>query len=464
MTERFDVAIVGAGPAGQAAALRLAGMGASVAVVDEQPRPGGQILRQPPTDFAVRGWMEGGSYAGLRAQLERFEGDGDIAWRGGRSVLGVSQRPAGDGELGFALTLSSAEGVGRITARRLLIATGCQDLAVPLPGWTLPGVYAAGGLQAFLKSQRIIPGDRVILAGTHPLQLVIAAQIVEAGGSVVAVLFAQPRARMITTMASAPLVALGHAGNMLMAAAAMRTLMRHRVPVQFDSPVERILGEDRVEGLIAGGRRWDGDTVGLCFGFVPQSTLPRMIGADMRRAGPSGGWATTHDRWMRSTVPGLFVAGETTGVAGAPAAMAAGEVAGIGIAYDLGMIDETSAERHAAAPRSIREDYLRFARLLDRLSDPRPWFPALDADTLVCRCEDVPLSHITPLVGDRSANAIKLATRCGMGPCQGRNCEPTLLRLLDDPADPGFAARFPARPATIADLAGPAYVAAKATN
>ncbi|KQX25088.1 MULTISPECIES: FAD/NAD(P)-dependent oxidoreductase [unclassified Sphingomonas] len=461
MAERFDVAVVGGGPAGQAAALRLAEWGASVAVVDEQPRPGGQILRQPPTAFAVRGWMAGRSYAELRSQLERFGADPDIAWRGGRSVLGIARQPDSGGEPGFAVTLSSAEGVDRIAARRLLIATGCQDLAVPLPGWTLPGVYAAGGLQAFLKSQRIIPGERVVLAGTHPLQLVIAAQIVEAGGAVEAVLFAQPRAGMIAAMASAPTIALRHAGNMLIAAAAMRTLLRHRVPVHFGTLVERIVGEDRVEALVAGGRRWACDTVGLCFGFVPQSALPRMIGAEMRDAGAAGGWAALHDRWMRSTVPGLFVAGETTGVAGAPAAMAAGEIAGVGIAHDLGMIDEAAAERHAAAARARREGHLRFARLLDRLSDPRPWFPALDADTLVCRCEDVPLSSIVPLVDARSANAVKLATRCGMGACQGRNCEPTLLRLLGNPDDPGFASRFPARPATIADLA---YVAARTTN
>lgn len=451
MAERFDVAIVGGGPAGQAAALRLNGLGLSVAVIDEQPRPGGQILRQPPAAFAVEGWMADRSYAPLRDQLARFEAADGVTWLGGRSVLGLAALR----DEGFRLTLSSLGGAGRIEARRVLIAAGCQDLAVPLPGWTLPGVYAAGGLQAFYKSQRVVPGGRIVLAGTHPLQLVVAAQLVEAGASIEAVLFAQPMAHLAAAMTADPLAAIGHAGLLLAAGAAQLQLRRQGVPVHFATPVERVLGDHRVEGLVAGGKTFACDTVGLCFGFVPQSALPRMVGARIRSAGCAGGWAAVHDRWMRSSVPGLFVAGETTGVAGAPAALAAGEVAGAGIAFDLGLIDEAAAERLASAARERHAGHLRFAELLDRAADPRPWFPALEGDTLVCRCEDVPLERIAPLLGDCSANAVKLASRCGMGACQGRNCEPTLLRLIGDPGDSGFAQRFPARPVTIADLAEP---------
>ena len=449
MADRVDVAIIGGGPAGQAAALTLANLGVAATVIDEQLRPGGQILRQPPKAFRVANWMDGGLYAELRHQLGRFEKLESVDWRGGQSVLGIAR----NGGEGFSITLSSAAGVETIEAGRVLVAAGCQDLAVPLPGWTLPGVYAAGGIQAFLKGQRLIPGERLLFAGTHPLQMVIAAQVVEAGGRVEAVLFAQSQLSMVRAVAAAPFAAVAHLGNLLAAAGAMRTLRRHGVPVHYGVPIERILGERSVEAVEAGGRRWACDAVGLCFGFVPQSALPRMIGARMRLPGPAGGWAAQHDRWMRSTVPGLFVAGETTGVAGAPAAMAAGEVAGI--ALDMGLLDEAGADRLASVARSRREELLRFAALLDRIADPRPYFPAMDSETLVCRCEDVPLGRIAPLLDGRSANAIKLSTRCGMGACQGRNCEPTLLRLIDNPGEPGFAARFPARPVTIADLAAP---------
>lgn len=449
MADRVDVAIVGGGPAGQAAALQLNDLGLSVAVIDEQPRPGGQILRQPPSSYAVRDWMADRSYAALRDRLSRFEAASDILWLGGRSVLGLAAAPTG----GFRTSFSSTEGLGGVQSRCVLVAAGCQDLAVPLPGWTLPGVYAAGGLQAFLKSQRIVPDGRIVLAGTHPLQLLVAAQLAEAGAEVEAVCFAQPFGRMAVAMSAAPAAAASHVGPLLAAAGAYRALRRRGVAVRFGSPIERIVGEDRVEGAIIAGRTIACETVALCFGFVPQSALPRMAGADMRNAGRAGGWAAVHDRWMRSSVAGLFVAGETTGVAGAPSALAAGEIAATGIALDLRLIDESAAERRSAASRAAHTRHRRFADVLDSVADPRPYFPAPADDTLICRCEDVPFGELLPLIGAGSANAIKLATRCGMGACQGRNCEPTLLRLVGDPHDPGFTARFPARPATIADLA-----------
>lgn len=455
MTDRRDVLIIGGGPAGQAAALALDGHGLAVAVVDEQPRPGGQILRQPPTRFSVANWLPGAAYKGLKAQLRRFETSSDIDWLGGRSVLGLSR----EGADGFVVQTSGPDGLRRIAARRVLIATGCQDLAVPLPGWTLPGVYAAGGIQAFVKSQQIVPGDRVLLAGTHPLQLLIAAQIVAAGGSVAGVLFAQSQAAMVRAMLARASAAFANIRNLAAAAGAMATLHRAAVPVRYGVALETALGDERVTGA----RTSDGDiacdAIGLCYGFVPQSALPRMLGARMREAAPHGGWAADHDEWMRSSVAGLFVAGETTGVAGAPAAMAAGKIAGIGIALDLGLIDRSTADRLAAGPRRDHAALLRFAAMLDAVADPSDHLPVPAPETLACRCEDVDFATIDAVIaGGGSANAIKLVTRCGMGPCQGRNCEPTLLRRLATagrPGDSGFTQRFPVRPVSIGDLADP---------
>lgn len=450
MADRHDVAIIGGGPAGQAAALTLHDHGIGCIVLDEQARPGGQILRQPPRRMTVTGWMQGRTYGGLRRQLERFERSCAGSWRGGRSVLDI--RPEGDA---FALTTSGLDGIERIVARKVLIAAGCQDLAVPLPGWTLPGVYAAGGIQAFVKGQQVVPGTRILLAGTHPLMLLIGAQILAAGGKVEAILFAQPR----TSMMAAVIRHAGSAGRHLVTLApamqAMALLRRHGVPVHFGAGLEAVEGSDRVEAVRTSLGRLPCDTVGLCYGFVPQSALPRIAGARVRTAGPAGGWAAEHDRWMRSSVPGLFVAGETTGVAGAPAAQTAGVIAGAGLALDLGAIDRHAAERLTGPARREHASRLRFATLLDRIADPRSFFPAMQDDTLVCRCEDVALGVLRPLLDGRSANAIKLQSRCGMGACQGRNCEPTLLRLQPGNADPGFTQRFPARPVMIGDLLDP---------
>ncbi|PEQ13585.1 hypothetical protein B2G71_04440 [Novosphingobium sp. PC22D] len=451
MAERYDLAIVGGGPAGQAAALALQGHGLAVAVIDEQPHPGGQILRQPPREFGVTGWMGGKVYAALRRQLGQFEALSGLDWLGGRSVLGLSR----SSDASFVLTLSGRSGVETLRARRVLLATGCQDLAVPLPGWTLPGVYAAGGIQAFVKSQQIVPGKRIVLAGTHPLQLLIADQIVAAGASVSAVMFAQSRQAMARLLAESPLVAARQASALLPAGAAMARLRRRGVPVRFGESLLGIVGGERVEGVRSSAGETACDAVGLCYGFVPQSALPRMAGAGMRAAGPAGGWAAECDAWQRTSVAGLYAAGETTGVAGAAAAQCAGRIAGAGIALDLGLLAPGAAERRVAGVRRAHAKHLKFAALLDRIADPTGHFPVMAPSTIVCRCEAVRLADLVSCLDGRSANAVKLASRCGMGPCQGRNCEPTLLRLLGDRADPGFSARFPARPVMLGDLAAP---------
>lgn len=455
MAERYDLAIVGGGPAGQAAALALAGHGLSIAVIDEQPRPGGQILRQPPREIGVTDWMSSRVYAPLLQQLRQFEALDGIEWLGGRSVLGLARTP----EDAFVLTLSGRTGVDAIEASRVLLATGCQDLAVPMPGWTLPGVYAAGGIQAFVKSQQVVPGQRIVLAGTHPLQLLIAAQIVAAGGTVAAVLFPQKRWTMAGALAGNLFTAAREASALFPAGAAMALLKRHRVPLRFGEGPRAILGDGKVEALRTGKREIACDAVGLCYGFVPQSALPRMAGAAMTAAGRAGGWAAQCDAWFRTSVPGLYAAGETTGVAGAPAARTAGTITGTGIALDLGLLGSDDAETRVASTRRERARLLQFADLLDQIADPSDHFPAIEPGTIVCRCEEVRHAEIAPLLDGRSANAVKLASRCGMGLCQGRNCEPTLLRLRVGTAnaapDPGFAPRFPARPAMIGDLAAP---------
>ncbi|WP_448663941.1 NAD(P)/FAD-dependent oxidoreductase [Sphingomonas sp. CJ20] len=439
-----DVAIVGGGPAGQAAAIVLAAQGLSTAVIDEQHRPGGQILRQPPRAFHVADWLTGRSYRALHAQLAAFSALPGVAWLGGHSVIDI--HPG-------ALLLHGPDGARAVSARRILIAAGCQDLAVPLPGWTLPGVYSAGGVQALLKSQQMLAGARIALAGTHPLQLVIAEQVVRSGGTVAGVFFAQSRAAMLAPLLRNVPAALRRMGDLFAGQAALAALRRAGVPVHYGTGVTALLGDTQVSGIATTAGTVACDAVGLCYGFVPQSALPRMLGAAVEPAGPAGGWRCVIDQWMRTSVEGVFAAGETIGVAGAAAAMAGGTLAGIGIAHDLARLDTPSAERAAAAPRRALARHRAFAATLDAIADPRDHFPAPDAATLICRCEDVSHAALVQAVSaGGSANAIKLATRCGMGACQGRNCEPSLLRMLGTP-DPGFTARFPARPIAIGDLA-----------
>jgi thioredoxin reductase len=456
----YDLAIVGGGPAGMAAAEVAAGAGLSVALIDEQQRYGGQILRQPPASFGVADWLPGTSYVRLKAQLARAEAL-PIETLFGMSVHSA-YRTAGEDGAGFELLLAGAEGGRRIAARRLLIASGCYDMPVAFPGWTLPGVSSAGAVQAFVKAQRLVPGERFVLAGTHPLQLVLADQIVRAGGQVVAVLFAQPAARALG-MLRAPVTALTHWRALAAAAAAMARLVRAGVPIRFGQTVVAAEGEAAVTAARIAEVR-DGaidralppiacDRIATCFGFLPQSDLPRALGATALAIEGTGGWRIAHDEWMRSSVAGLWVAGEVTGVAGAEVSLAEGRLAGVAIARDAGGIGDEAQQCARPIRRRLGSDR-RFAQMLAELSDPFPLWPQLaDSETILCRCEDIPRATVADAVAAEAhagAGAIKRSTRIGMGRCQGRGCEHALLAMLrTGRPEHGFAARMPIRPVAI---------------
>jgi NAD(P)H-nitrite reductase large subunit len=288
------------------------------------------------------------------------------------------------------------------------------------------------------------------------------------------VLFAQSRSAMIKRVLRSPLVALRHSPALLAAAAAFARLKRAGVPVRFERTIRRIDGETQVAGAvtaaIVGGAitphdhdedRIACDRVALCFGFVPQADLPRAAGARMRRIDINGGWATVADRWMRSSLPGLYVAGETTGVGGAGIALAEGYIAGLAIAMDAGRIAADAAEAAVAATRARLDRLGRFARLLDDIAAPGTLLSQLpDAETILCRCEDVRFGAVAAALDAAGApegvSAIKLVTRAGMGLCQGRSCEHAVARLAaargKRSTGAGFTPRFPVRPVAIADL------------
>lgn len=461
----FDVAIVGGGPAGLAAAERTLAAGLSTGLIDEQQRPGGQILRQPPATFSVPGWLPGAPYRKARALLDKVSGDARLYWLGGRSAVSIMPD-----EEGFALTLSGTlGGIEEVKARRVLVAGGCYDMPVALPGWTLPGVMSAGAVQTLIKAQQVLPGRRIVLFGTHPLMIVLARQIVEAGGRVVAVCFAQPFAAMARTALRHLPRAIATPGPLLAAAAGIIALRRAGVPIRFGVRALRCEGQDRVERLVvssaAGQETIDCDLAAMCFGFLPQADLVRQAGAQVRWSEPAGGWAALHDDALRSSLPGLYVAGETTGVAGSDAAMAEGAIAGLAMAQDAGALSSKDAACAMRGLRAKRRAMQGFIDLLRDVADPGLWLPQPSPDTLLCRCEDISAETVDSAIADAlaigssfGASAVKLRCRAGMGLCQGRTCEPMLVRRIavaqgiaaGDVA--GFRSRFPVRAIAVADL------------
>lgn len=459
--ERYDVAIVGAGPAGMSAGLLLAKSGLKVAVIDEQPRIGGQILRQPPAAFHVKNRLAGRVYKPLKELLAQAEsyGAGAIEWITGATAWGLFREPeASVPGNGFRLGILRQGRASWVHAGRVLLATGCYEAPVAIPGWTLPGVMGAGALQTLWKSQQVLAGENIVLSGSHPLQLIVAEQLVDAGARVKAVCFAQSWSRALLIFRY-PLALLGNLRKFMDISRILVKLLMKGVKIRFSSVVTEAVGETRITAAKFGdGSLIDCDCLGLCYGFLPSSELARQAGAGARWLG-SGGWGIVVDDWFRSTEPGLSVAGELTGIKGAEAACMEGELAAIGILLDAKSKEAGNYKKHAERLRRRHKNISRFAALLERAADvsDAALLNLVTEDTLVCRCEDICRGTIDSALEQnpsvRSLNALKLLARTGMGRCQGRYCEINLRRILSryDGADcdSGYSVQIPVKPVPV---------------
>lgn len=389
----MDVAVVGAGPAGLAAACRAAEAGARVAVLDEQPAAGGQIWRGAGAARAP---------GAARRWLQRFE-------RSGAELLaGASVFDAQPGRV------VAEQGGARLALRAswIVVATGARELFLPFPGWTLPGAVGAGAAQVLLKQGVSFAGRRVVISGSGPLLLVAAAQLARGG------------ARVVTIVEQAPLLRLAafaaglwqEPGKLVEGLRARAAAWRARY--RMGTWVTAAHGDGRVESVtLSDGRREACDLLCCGYGLVPNLELARLLGCET-----SAGVVRVDGR-QRTTVAGVLAAGEPTGVAGVEQALATGQIAGLAAA---GREPEAALLRRRDAGR-------RFASRLARAFALRHELRGLpEPDTVVCRCEDV-LWGALPAEG--SLRALKLATRAGMGACQGRVCGAALACLRGAAAD-----------------------------
>jgi thioredoxin reductase/bacterioferritin-associated ferredoxin len=426
-----DVIVVGAGPGGMMAALTAASAGLEVLLVDENPAPGGQIFRRPATD------------AGERAPLPDYASPLSALWHGG-SVSGVTLRT---GITAWAIDdtnrvyIAGADGSEVLEGSAVVVAGGTYEWVPPVTGWTLPGVVTAGGAQALLKGHRVVPGRRVLLAGSGPLILQVAVQLLNAGVTVAAVLDVMPR----LDRWRAGLQVLGCPAIAGEGIALLARLRQARVPLLCGWMPKRILGDDEVTGIVAapldsrgrfrgtGERRWDVDAVCLSYGLVPSVELVALRGCTLDYDAALGGWIPRRDGTMQTTVPGIHAVGDGAGVLGARAAVAEGRIAAAAIARRLGCLADDQAAAIIAPARRALKRLRPVRRYLGQVFRPRAELVDLiDDRAVVCRCEDVAKVAITAAITDgaHSLHEIKSACRVGMGPCQGRVCMPTISRML----------------------------------
>lgn len=444
-----DLAIVGAGPAGLAAAVTAAGLGLRVTLLDAGERPGGQYYRHPAPGLGAQrpealhhGWA---AFARREAALRAHVSAGRIAYLPGHHVWTVVPD-------GGAWTLHAVAGpeeeARAVRARAVLLATGSYERQLPFPGWTLPGVVGAGGAQAMLKSGLVLPGKRIIVAGSGPLLLAAAGSLAAAGARVPAVV----EAAAYTGYAGHVPALLRNPGKLAEAVTYGSALLRRHIRLLTRHAVTEAHGTGRVEAVTVArldrdwrpvpgtARRIPCDAVAVGHGLVPQLELATGLGC-ATRPGTDGTVALALDAEQRTSVPGIWSAGETGGIGGAQLALLEGEIAACAIAAQV------IAGRPAPAPAALarRRDRLRaFAEAMGAAHRPGAgWTGWLRDDTDVCRCEEVPAGRIREAVADLGAGdarTVKLLTRCGMGWCQGRMCGPAVAALSGETASPHGAA------------------------
>ncbi|WP_324135053.1 NAD(P)/FAD-dependent oxidoreductase [Bosea sp. (in: a-proteobacteria)] len=456
-----DLIVVGAGPAGAAAALAASEAGLQVVLLDEAFAPGGQVYRAPPPPLSVAAAARGADDVagdGLRAAVAASA----VVWKGGARVWSISGA--------FRVDAVTAAGSESFTAPRLVAATGAHERLVPFPGWTTPGVIGLAAATILLKSQGMVPGRRTVVAGCGPLLAAVAAKIVAGGGAVAAVVdLAGPGdwLKALPAMASRPdLLRQGLGWALKLGAARVPVLFRHMVTgVSGGETCETVtVAPVDAEGRLTGGRSrvFDVDALAIGHGLVPGCEIPKLLRAAHRFAPDAGGWTPERDVFGRCSVAGLYAVGDGAAVAGAEPARLSGRLAGLAVAQDAGRLPDDVFAREAGEARAALDKALVFAGAINRLMRARPaMVEAIAPETVICRCEDVRRGEIEAAIaaGAREINQLKHFTRCGMGPCQGRMCGETAATLLARHVGSREAAGYwtgrpPLRPVPLADLLG----------
>ncbi len=463
-----DLLIVGAGPAGMAAAVTARQFGLDVLLIDDQPAPGGQIWRGVEMVAATaRGALLGKAYAdglesvaALRASGAAYE-PGAQLWQLERDdpETSGSERP------GFRAFLTQGGKARMVRAKTVVLATGAQERPVPFPGWTLPGVMTVGAAQILLKNAGQIPEKPVWVVGCGPLPLLYMTQLLAAGGTIAGYLDTTPRGRFWKALPHLPR-ALRKLGDLVKGLAWMLALWRAGVRiVRHVSHVEAQgeLGELSLSFCQFGGEfvTVQAELVLVHEGVVPNIHPVRAFGCATMWSPAQDCLVPVLDEWGESSVPCIFVSGDGAGIGGAKAAELRGRIAALRIAEMLTGISKTELHTRARPLRKALQSELSARPFLDTMFSPRPQVFDPPDETIICRCEEVTARDIRAhaTIGQPGPTQMKAFTRAGMGPCQGRQCGYPVAHVVAKAqgrpvSEVGFFhIRPPLKPVTLGELA-----------
>lgn len=467
--EAFDLIVLGAGPAGSNAALTAAAEGLRVALIDDSPEPGGQVWRAPQTERArLLSDRDADRCAG--EQLRDAVGAASITFYPNTTVWSVTPD--------FEVTACAPDGAVVLRAPRLVAAFGAVERIVPFPGWELPGVFGLAAATALMKRDGRLPGKRLAIAGRGPLLVAVAAKAIASGSTPGIVVDAARRGDWLRAGAgfSRSPVALARGLGWTARIASSRVQRRYGygvVAAHGDGQLEAMdiatLGRDGVPDEDR-CHRVEIDTLFVGDGLSPVAEVPRLLGAKLHFNALCGGFSVASDEFGRTSVSGLYAAGDGAGVRGAAMSECAGALAGIAAAADAGVLDVAKGRELTRHWTSRQQRHAPCADASCRLMCvPDARLAAVPHQTVICRCENVTRGTIDTAAdnGAITLDELKHLTRLGMGPCQGRMCSENaaVLLALGSVANAGtgkvqrarsgtLTQRVPLKPVPIDDLTG----------
>jgi hydrogen cyanide synthase HcnB len=465
--KEVDLIIIGGGPAGITAATEAARMGTAVALIDENENLGGKVFG--PQGSTIKGSASNKIEDGLRRQIMKDFG----RVRDKISIyLNTAVWDIVDQRVVLLYSKSGpAEEAKRIKADKLIISVGAFEKAIPFPGWTLPGVFSVGGLNTLVK-KGILPGKRFLLAGTGPLQLVLANHLINAGADLSAIV----NAASLKDIAASAFKLFASIDHLKIRSGFdyLQNIKRHNISVYRSHIISKVYGTSGVEKaeIVKVDRSWNPirgtekainvDSVAYGFGLIPCTELTRLCGCKHIYDERLGYWRVELNERRETNISGVFAAGDGLTIKGYSAAIEEGRVAALEACAQLDRISRREADRLVQPALRKLKRFNRFGQIMDILSTPRPGiFNILSDDTVVCRCEEVTMQDVISAVADGATdvNDIKRRTRLGMGHCQGRFCGQVINELIWRLTGVRkqreiFTPRTPAKPVPFACLAG----------
>ena len=457
-----DVLIVGAGPAGMSAALALNAAGAQVRVVEEQPAAGGQIYRaieRVKQERPVSLNLYGQDYAkGLSISRQFAEAAIDVSYA--TSVWDISfedHRPA--------IGLLQDDRASYCYPHHIILATGAMERPTPFPGWTLPGVMTVGAAQTLFKESMLLPDKSPVIAGTGPLIYLYAKQMIDAGHKPAIILDTGPGSVSPASLGGLFRASVTNFGALYKGLTWLREIKQAGVKRLTGVTSLKATGDQQLQSVEyhRGHQRFEIATGMLLVhdGVIPNSHLAMAAGCEHRWNSQQRYWTPILDAQNLSSQPNISIVGDSAGIAGADAAACSGRVVGWHVARHFGLVDQARCLQETGNDRKVLEKIAPLRRFLDSHYLPLEYFQnPPDLDTIVCRCEEVSVEEIREVakLGCMGPNQGKAFTRCGMGPCMGRQCGNTVSQLfakyhnrsVDDIGH--YRIRPPVRPLTVRQL------------